>query len=390
MKVIMEKNGSNRKYRVTGYLGTYTSDDGDKKQVNFNRGGFSSVEAAKLAFNRAKNSLQRRTDIDTNKVIQRQTFEDVYHIWLSTYRLGVKESTLNRVIGVFKHHILPSLGNRYIDTITWQQCQQAALEWRKKVKQFNKLAQYAALVFRTAEKMDLITRNPMKLVDVPANGSNHDKDTFDNFWTSDQLSKFLSTIDRTDIKANIPRYDRSALFYLLATTGIRKGECLALAWSDLDLTHGTVSINKTVSRSIDNRQIITTPKTRNAYRTLALDQLTISRLKSYRKSLVLIPRATDLVFKNHNGGILSVMTPNHWLEKFIDKAELPRITVHGLRHTFASIQVANNINVKALQMQMGHSDIKITLNIYAHLTRKQLSAQVFSISDALSNVSSQL
>lgn len=63
------------------------------------------------------------------------------------------------------------------------------------------------------------------------------------------------------------------------------------------------------------------------------------------------------------------MTPNHWLKTLIEETGLPRITVHGLRRTFASIQIASGIEPKALQLQLGHSDIKVTLNVYTHMKK---------------------
>lgn len=383
MKITHKMIGSKRVYDVRGYLGKYTDINGNTKTKTYHHGGFSSSKAAKLAFDRAKVEFDHRKN-NPAAIMDNPTFDEVYEVWLKTYKLGVKESTLNRVEGIFKHHITPSFGGMRINTITWQKCQEEALKWRESVKQFNKLAQYAALVFRIAQKMGVITTNPMKLVDVPKIAVDYSKDkAADNFWTAEQLATFLAVVDATDGHRTQPRYDRSALFYLLATTGMRKGEALALTWSDIDLKNGLVTINKTISRSIDNHQIISTPKTRNAYRTLSLNSSTIDRLKKYRKSLVVIPRAKDLIFTNQKGQIMSVMTPNHWLEALIGETDLPTITVHGLRHTFASIQVANNINVKALQMQMGHSDIKITLNIYAHLSQQELSAQVYDMSKIL-------
>jgi len=118
---------------------------------------------------------------------------------------------------------------------------------------------------------------------------------------------------------------------------------------------------------------------------LSLDKVTIQHLKDYRKHLTIIPNIDGLVFVNHNGKMLSTMTPNHWLNTLLKITKLPYITVHGFRHTFASIQVANNINPKALQLQLGHGDISVTLDTYTHFTQEELTAQVYSISKVISN-----
>ncbi|WP_225417979.1 tyrosine-type recombinase/integrase [Levilactobacillus huananensis] len=79
------------------------------------------------------------------------------------------------------------------------------------------------------------------------------------------------------------------------------------------------------------------------------------------------------MFKHH-------ILPYHWLNSVLMQTSLPHITVHGLRHAFASIQVANNINVKTLQLQLGYFDIQTTLDIYTHFTQKEATANVYTIS----------
>lgn len=386
MKIKSYKSKGKTYYEVSGYLGVIKTSAGETKRKNFHRRGFESSKAATLAYSREQ---ERFDNMEAQSQEQESTlkFKDVYAIWLESYQESVKESTLNRVEGIFKNHILPMFQNRDITSVTWQECQSTVLKWRKNLVDFNKVAQYARLVFRTAQKMGLISTNPMDLVDVMKNKSISEKAKH-NYWTSQELSLFLNYLARVD--ENTQRYDRLALFYLLATTGMRKGELLALTWNDVNFTEGTVSIDKTMTRKLDNGQTVGSPKTQNAYRTLALDPVAGKYLKRYRKSLLVIPTKDQRIFRSQQGGPLSLMTPNHWLDTLIDQVNsqnsnihLPRITVHGLRHTFASIQVINGVNVKALQLQLGHSDFEITLNIYTHLNSKQVAAQVYQISDVI-------
>ncbi|GAY74308.1 phage integrase: site-specific recombinase [Lentilactobacillus kosonis] len=235
---------------------------------------------------------------------------------------------------------------------------------------------YTSLIFRRAVKLGIIPANPMDLVDIPKKHVDVLDNNKHNYWSLQQLKEFLASVYNEDHDI---RYDRITLFYLLATTGMRKGEALALTWNDVDLQQHLVSINKTVSRSLHNKQIIATPKTINAYRTLALDKATSKSINEYKKSLPKIPKATDFIFQNAAGNMMSLMTPNHWLAHFIKETGLPKISVHGLRHTFASVQVTNKINPKAVQMQLGHADAEITLDVYTHMERDQVSADVLDI-----------
>lgn len=382
MKITEKRVKGKRVYEVKGYLGDYTDEFGKKHKKMFHR-NYASSKEAKLEFERAKNEF-KKFKVSGQRVQKQPKFRDVYLVWLKTYRLGVKESTLNRVETLFRLHITPYLGEMHMNEITWQICERAVLKWRKELVEFNKAKQYAGLVFRTAQKMGAIISNPMELVDVPEQTKDFSTADDDrNFWTGDELATFLDAVDRLSLHDKRHRYDRPALFYLLATTGMRKGELIALTWGDINFSRSTVTINKTMTRKKDNSQTVGTPKTRNAYRTLKVEPDTLERLKTYRRNLKVIPKANETIFKNTKGKYLSLMTPNHWLDSLTKKLDIPRITVHGLRHTFASVQIAQGIEPKALQLQMGHSDIKITLNIYAHLTQDQVAASVFNVSDAV-------
>lgn len=363
-------------YEVTGYLGSYVDENGNKKQKNFHK-KFSSSTEAKIAFEKAKSNFMKQRDLSsTGDFNNHPTFKAVYLPWREIYKEGVKESTLNRVDVLFEYHILPSFGDKLVDKITWQDCQRAVLEWKSQIKFFNKCVSYSSQIFKRAVKLGYIAQNPMELVDAPRVPNDILSSGKRNYWNVDQLKTFLTAVYRKD---NGKRYDRLALFYLLATTGMRKGEALALTWEDVNVNQHSVSISKTITRKKNNTQTIGAPKTPSAYRTLFLDEATSNALHEYKKHLPVIPKNNDLIFQNQKGGIMGLMTPNHWLNYFIKATELPHITVHGLRHTFTSIQVQNATNVKAVQMQLGHSDAKITLNVYTHMERDQVAANIFDI-----------
>jgi len=125
----------------------------------------------------------------------------------------------------FKKHILPAFGDYYIDTITIQDCQLQVNRWYMdypKSTQSYKI--YAQMIFKYAQKLNLIEKNPMSLVDLPK--SDDFKDDKLKYYDRDTLIRFLKYIE--------PFKEVYTFFYLLSYTGLRCGEAFALTWNDID------------------------------------------------------------------------------------------------------------------------------------------------------------
>ncbi|HIZ95713.1 MAG TPA: site-specific integrase [Candidatus Ligilactobacillus excrementavium] len=302
------------------------------------------------------------------------TYKEVYDYFMSSYKNTVKQSTLNRVLGVFKHHILPVLGKYPIKNISVPQCQNAVNEWAGKLSDFSKIKAYANLVFKQAQKIGIIYTNPMDNVTMPK--AKKDYKTEDLlFYDKNELKKFLECLN---VEYQNKNYQPIALFRLLAFTGMRKGEALALKWSDIDLSHATLNINKSVTRTVDNKMIVGSPKTAKSTRTIDLDQGTVkvlSHWKTAQKRFLMlwgcnnIGGPDQLVFSSNSNTLMSTTKPNKYLQHVIKKYDLKHMKVHGFRHTFASLAFEAGATIKQVQEQLGHSDVQTTLNIYSHVSK---------------------
>ncbi len=163
---------------------------------------------------------------------------------------------------------------------------------------------------------------------------------------------------------------------LALTTGMRLGEILALQWPDLNLDNGTLQIRASVYHDGSQFQF-TLPKTAKSRRRVLLSSVTIEalqrhRLRQQQERLALgeVWQTTyDLVFPNTIGGPMEL---NHFRRRefvpLLQKAGLPRIRFHDLRHTVATLLFAQHINPKVVSELLGHSDIAITLGLYGHVT----------------------
>ena len=172
------------------------------------------------------------------------------------------------------------------------------------------------------------------------------------------------------------------LFRLLAFSGMRIGELIALEWSDVDFFRKTVSINKTLTLDKGGKSTIGSPKTASGNRTIMLDDATMNALQKWRaeqsrRIIYLGKPKNDLVFPSEHGSYLVNSVIQYWNEKIAEKQGLRKISLHGFRHTHASLCFEAGLTMQDVKERLGHSNISTTMDIYTHVTksRKEESIQ---------------
>lgn len=223
------------------------------------------------------------------------------------------------------------------------------------------------------------------------------------FFTPEQAAAFLEYIEspysvkikghkRTDdtgkpyavgdyeTKKEIPEQLR-VLFNLAIYGGLRKGELLALEWSDIDFEADTVSITKSVT-VVAGKQLTKEPKTKTSFRTVAIPHFLTQRIKQmktertrYRLSLGDYWRGGgNWLFIQDNGLQMNYSTPYQALHDTLTRYnagkkpedQLPMIPLHGLRHTSATLLIASHQDIRTVSSRLGHAQASTTMNIYAH------------------------
>ncbi|HUP73005.1 MAG TPA: site-specific integrase [Acidimicrobiales bacterium] len=186
-------------------------------------------------------------------------------------------------------------------------------------------------------------------------------------WRADVLRDFLA---RTAGCGD--RY--YSLWVLLATTGMRRGEALGLRWSDVDLDAATAAVVQTVI-VVAHRVELGAPKTGRGTRVVDLDAGTIAALRAHRlhqlEERILIGagwRDHDLVFCKVDGDPLHPERVSREFLRRIERWKLPPLTLHGLRHTWATLALKAGVHPKVVQERLGHATIGITLGVYSHVT----------------------
>lgn len=386
IKEYKTKSGKKR-YKISVYAGKYKSNG----QSNFIRkAGFKSLDDAEQAY------ISIKRDLKNGKLAPKKPkhlrFKEVYRKWINTYANGVKESTLATTIRILEGHVLPELGNLYIDEITVDKCQQAVGKWFKQApKTFKRYISYSNLVFRYAEHLELIKSSPMDKVIRPKQKKDekdvehlYSKRDAKKFYTKNELKLFLEYAKNYKLKAY-------AFFQILGYCGLRCGEALALQWRDIDFINKTLTVNKTISHGLNNRRTVQTPKTASSTRTISLDDETIKVLKKWQREQLIERNEANVIpiginntkavnnlylFEGMRHGYpinrpISATTAFIWNESIAKKAGLERINLHGFRHTHASLLFDAGIPVEEAKARLGHKKITTTIDIYTHLTKQR-------------------
>ena len=364
IKKYIKKDGTTA-YKFFAYLGT---DAATGKPIRTNRQGFNTKKEAQLALSRLKIEIEEKG----YKKNVRYKYQDVYELWLDQYKNTVKESTLNKTIKLFENHILPIYGNMFMDKITVTHCQKAINEWYKSLKLYKMINNYASTIFKYAISLGITSDNPVTRVTIPVKKDTVMEDIALNFYSKEELQLFFECLK----KEGNPKL--MAMFRVLAFTGARKGEMLALTWKDINFEQKTIAINKTLTRGLENKLIIQTPKTATSKREIMVDDETLNLLKEWRKQQksdyfklgynTMNPK--QLVFSNLRNEFMQPPKVGQKLDMLINKNGLKRITAHGFRHTHCSILFEAGASIKEVQDRLGHSDVQTTMNIYAHVTEK--------------------
>ncbi len=145
---------------------------------------------------------------------------------------------------------------------------------------------------------------------------------------------------------------------------MRLGEICALEWTDLDVENKTISVNKS-ARKMDGKIVITTPKTKSSIRTIQINDDLVDLLLAMREKQIV----SKYIFPSpETGDIRDTTAVTRRLHRIQDRAGLPRIRFHDLRHTFATLTLEAGVDVKTVSHMLGHTDAGFTMNTYMHVT----------------------
>lgn len=287
-----------------------------------------------------------------------------------------RPQTYQRYKSLVDHHIAPNIGHIQLAHLTAEDVQMMLNKLSKRLKRNTVSGVRGALhrAFNQAIRWDYLQRNVIGYTDVPGEKTY----TSGKVMTPEQAMHFLTTIKGHHLEA---------LFYIALTRGLRRGELLGLRWEDIDLDKRCMYIRN--SLVWDKKYTLGTLKTLASKRTLPLSddhiRLLCDLLAQQQAQMKQDWSETTLLFSRLDGSPLRPRYVHAQFKRILEKAGLPDIRIHDLRHLCATFLIAKGVQTRVVMAVLGHSQVATTLNVYAHVQPDTLMDSVSKL-DTFLNV----
>lgn len=291
--------------------------------------------------------------------------------WLPEVGERVRPSTLESYRLHVESYLLPAIGNVRLQSLKADHLNRAYRELRSHGgRKGRSLADRTVelthtvirLALKDAQRWGYVNRNAADAANRPRPRERHEIQA----WTAQELGDFLAYVRENDEQRLYP------LWLLMATTGVRRGEALGLRWQDVNLDKARISIRQTLL-AVRHIPQFGQPKTKKGKRNISLDAFTVKALRSHSRAQAAERLAAGsayedlgLVFATEVGGVVHPDRITRRFGRLVQKSGLPRVTLHGLRHSYATIALEAGIHPKVVSERLGHSTVSLTLDIYSH------------------------
>lgn len=335
------------------------------KRRQLSRQGFRTKREAEAALDELLSSVRAGDLVNQSTSTLGQFLDD----WLAGQHQRLKETSWNSY-SVAVERIRNGLGKRKLQALTPLEIERFYLQLAESggrtgrplaAKTIRNTHVVLRKALEDAERLGLVQRNAAAVARPPVAHR-----TEQQTWSADNLRAFFAhTAD-----------DRLyAVYVLLATTGMRRGEALGLRWADVDLELGQLAVVNTLT-TVNYRPILSSPKTKRSRRVVYLDPATVDVMREHRARQQTERAAAgadwyheiDFVVRDELG------RPIHpeWFTREFGRqarlAQLPTIRLHDLRHTFATLALKEGVHPKIVSERLGHATVGITLDLYSHVT----------------------
>jgi len=304
--------------------------------------------------------LQRKHDQGLTVNTKAQATSQFLTTWLNDVaKPNTRPSTYRSYEQIVRNHLIPGLGTYSLEKLTPQVIQSFLNAKAKTGISVEHLRRVLRAALNQAVKWDLIVRNPATLVSPPK------KEKYEfAYLEPEQAKKLFEAASHT-------RYE--ALFTVAISVGLRLGEALGLKWSEVDLEAGTLTVKHQLQR-VEGKLTLVEPKTARARRVVPLPSFAIEALKKHRTRQLEerifnsdVWQEQNFVFTSTVGTPADPRNIRRTLETILQESGLPKVRFHDLRHTCATLLLAQGTDARTIMETLGHSQITLTLNTYSHV-----------------------
>jgi len=342
-------------FRKRGEKWSFTVDIGRDpvtgKRRQITRSGFASEKEARIACAQVIADFERGEVVNPSNETLKSFLLDYLE---NVFSKEVAPNTYQSRRAFAEHHIIPIIGHKKMSKLTPMDIQRLYNQLAEEGYSPGHIANIGVFLgkaLNTAEQWGIIKKNVVKLVKKPGY-----KQKKIQVWTKEEVNKFL----------NATRESKYYPFYLLAlTTGMRKGEILALQWKHVDFQKALIRVEQTVVYANRNLYIKPSPKTSSSVRNITIPPFVVKFLREYK--LRQPPNELDLVVPDSQGRLMYPSVLDKGYAHDLKKVDVPPIRIHDMRHTHATLLLLDGENIKVVSERLGHAKVTTTMNTYAHL-----------------------
>ena len=320
-----------------------------------------------------KEKLQKAIENNQHMDITRTgkyTVAEWVRLWFDTYsKPNIREQTAYYYSNYIEKYIVPGIGSTKLDKLTTLQIQR----FYNKLKTSGRIQRYDHIELKDKGLSNRFIRGVHSLLHAALDQAVRER----LIQTNPSEGCKLPKIEKKEMKVLLPEqigdYLREAgkrgllpAFYLELTSGLRRGELLALLWTDLDIENQTISVTKQVNR-VNGQLKVSQPKTPNSIRTIPIPKQAVDLLVLEHEKH---PDSPYLFPSPKTGTMYDPDAFRHIHEKILDAAGIGHIRFHDLRHTFATLSLQNGVDIKTLSNTLGHYSAGFTLDTYTHATQR--------------------
>lgn len=300
-------------------------------------------------------------------------------VFMPAKEATISENTRTSYRAFLEKHIYPVLGRIYMTDITPAMLSKLLIDFQRLgYAHATAVKLYIILngIFEMAFLDDSINTNPMLKVKRPAPRKDESpKDENEKALTVKELSYVLSCVESEPLKWRV-------YINLAADTGLRRGECCGLQWSDIDFKSGTVIIRRNLQYTVAAGVYETSPKNGKT-RVVDIGDTVVDLLRQLLADQVQTCISKWVFTQDGTPEPMFPQSPTRYFKKFGERYGVNNFHPHLLRHSSASIAITNGADIVSVSERLGHSDTAVTLRMYAHANEESIRRAGQTVRNAL-------